>query len=190
MALLTKTDVKDYLKIPVADTNYDNFIDACILEVESNILNILGQEVESTTADVIVIGAGKTQALLVNHPVTAINSLQYRAIATDAWSTVSDTEYELFKTDTCDFIYYSSFIKGYQYKINITYGYGSVPDAIKGVAVEMTTDKLLNSRNTPINDDFRHGISQRAESVNGFTGTTTLKQADYMHRLGKYQVIL
>jgi hypothetical protein len=188
LPLLNKTDVKDYLDI--VDTDYDNFIDDCILEVESEILNKLGQEVESTSADVILIGNGKEQALLVNHPVTLINSLSYKAIPTDDWTTIDSSEYQLFKTDTCDFIYYSTFIKGYQYKVNITYGYATVPDAIKGVAVEMTTDKLLNSRNTPINDDFRHGISQRAETVNGFTGTTTMKQADYMHRLGKYQVIL
>ena len=178
------------MSIPTSDTDYDNYIDDCISEVESNILNMLGQEVESTTADVIIIGNDRDKALLVNHPVTAINTLSYRAIPTDDWTTIDSDDYQLFKTETCDFIYYSSFFKGYQYKVNITYGYNTVPDAIKGVAVEMTVDKLLNSRNTPFNDDNRHGISQRAESVNGFTGTTTLKQADYIHRLGKYQVIL
>lgn len=190
MALLTKTDVKDYLDIPVTDTDYDDFIDDCITEAENNLLDILGQEVESTSVDVILRGNGKSEVLLVNHPVTAINSLSYRAVPTDSWTAIDSDDYTLFKADTCDFIYYNSFISGYQYKANITYGYGVVPDTIKGVAVEMTADKMLKSNNTPFNDDFRHGISQRAESVNGFTGTTTLQLAGYIDRLGKYQVIL
>lgn len=188
MALLTKTDVKDYLDISGVD--YDDIIDDFISETENDILNKLGQEVESTTADVIIMGTGKSQALLLNHPVTAINTLSYRAVPTDSWTTVDSDDYTLYKADTCDFIYYNSFTKGYQYKVNITYGYGSVPDAIKSVAVEMVTDKLLNSNASPLPEAFRHGIAQRAESTNGFTGTTTLKQAEYYHRLAKYQVIL
>lgn len=188
MALLTNTDVKNYLDID--GSSYDTIIDEFISETENDILNKLGQEIESTSADVILVGNGKSRALLVNHPVTLINSLSYRAVPTDAWTVIDSDDYELFKADTCDFIYYNSFTKGYQYKVNITYGYGSVPDAIKSVAVEMVTDKLLNSNASPLPEAFRHGIAQRAETTNGFAGTTTLKQADYMHRLGKYQVIL
>lgn len=188
MAIITNTDVKTYLS--VTESTFDSTITDYISKVESEIIDMIGQEVESGTRDVIFKGNGKTRHLLLNNPVTLLNTLSYRAVPTDDWTVVSSSDYTLYEADSVYWIYYNLFNSSYEYKANITYGYATVPEAIKSVAIEMTTDKLLDSNILNINDAFRHGLNTRAEGVNGYTGTTSFKTADYWHRLAKYSVVL
>lgn len=188
MALITNTDVKNYLSI--TGSTYDAIITDYIAKATNQLLDMIGQNIESTTVDIYFKGDGKSEYLIPYHPVTLVNTLSYRVSVLDAWTVIDSDDYKLFERDGCYWIYNSSFAKDYQYKANVTYGYSTIPEAIKMIAVEMTTDKLLDSNVAEINSQFRHGLISRAESVNGFTGTTAFKTADYEYRLGKYKVLL
>lgn len=189
--LISKSEVKEY--IGYTDTDIDDAIDNIIARVNNEVLNLLGQQVESTTTDVYVSGVSNTECLLVNSPITAINSLSYRATPLDSWSTVSSSDYALKVKDGLTYwVYYNSFSSSYEYKINITYGYDSVPEAVKGVAIDMTVDKLLDTNLVTTDQAGRHGLSSRVITINGDSGTTVYKNstASYLHRLAPYQVLL
>lgn len=188
MSIISNTDVKTYLSI--TESTFDATITSYISKVESQIVDMVGQNIDSTTSDVIFKGNGKTRHLLLNKPVTDLNSLSYRAVPTDDWTTITSTDYTLYEADSVYWIYYNSFYSSYEYKANITYGYDTIPEPVKMVAIEMVTDKLLDSNILNLNEGFRHGLSARAEGVNGYTGTTSFKTADYWHRLAKYSVVL
>lgn len=188
MALITNTDVKNYLSI--TGTDYDTIITDYIAKATNQLLDMIGQNIEATTLDVYFKGDGKAEYLIPYHPVTLVNTLSYRVSVLDDWTVIDSDDYKLFERDGCYWIYHSSFAKGYQYKTNITYGYSTIPEAIKMIAIEMTVDKLLDSNITDSNNGFRHGLISRAEAVNGFTGTTAFKTSDYEYRLGKYKVLL
>lgn len=189
MSLITNADIKTYLGI--TEATYDATITAYIGRVESEIKDMIGQSVEKVANfDIIFKGNGKPRYLLNNSPVTAINSLSYRATPIDSWVVIASSDYTMYQTENLYWVYYSSFSESYEYKANIDYGYTNVPEVVKQVAIEMTVDKLLDSNALAFNEQFRHGLVSRAESVNGYTGTTTFKTADYWHRLGKYAVVL
>lgn len=188
--LITNDEVKEY--ISYTDTDIDTPIDNVISRVNNEVLNMIGQQIETTTTDVIIRGINKSECLLVNTPVTAINSLSYRATPLDSWTVISSSEYALQVREGLTYwIYYNTFSSSYEYKANITYGYASVPEAVKSVAIDMTIDKLLESSIISIMDSGRHGLNSRAIGMNGDTGTTVFNndKTNYWDRLAPYQVI-
>lgn len=187
MAIITNTDVKNYLDI--TETAYDSKITDYISKVESEIIEFIGQNIESGDTDVIFKGNGKSKTLLVNCPVTLVNTLSYRETPLEDWTVIDTDLYKLYYEDSVYWIYYDYFNSNYQYKANITYGYDTIPEALKMIAIEMTTDLILNSRGIIGNDGFRHGIVSKADSVNGYTSTTGFRTPYYLDRLAKYSVV-
>ena len=186
MAIVTKTSVKAYLDI--SGSSLDSFITDAISKIEADIKAFCGQEIEETTVDYVMRGNGKSLMLLKNDPVTTINNLYYRDKPTDVWTEETDsTKFSLTIPDGIYSIYYNDgFTQSREYKVNYTYGYSTVPEDVKKVAIEMTSDYLLNSYATDLSEAQRHGIRQKATGFSGDTQTTTYELSNYARQLGKY----
>lgn len=190
MAIVTNTNVKNYLDISGSDL--DSFITDAISKIEADIIAFCGQEIEESTVDFIRYGNGKSLMLLKNDPVTAINNLYYRDKPTDSWTEETDSsKFSLVNHEGIYSIYYDDgFDSSYEYKLNYTYGYSTVPEDIKKVAIEMTADYLLNSYATDLSEAQRHGIKQKATGFSGDTQTTTYELGNYVRQLGKYVSVI
>lgn len=190
MAIITNTEVKDYLAI--SDSTIDTIIDSYIDIVQNEIEDWLGQKIETTSKEYIFsVDANINHKLLPNTPLNSLTKLEYRALPSEAWTEITEgvslTQYDngvgVLNLD-------SVFVVGLQYKASYSYGYVSIPNTLKKVAIEKTATMLLNSNVTSLNDGLRHGLTSRAEGIAGFTGTTSFKDENYLNVLQPYSMLL
>lgn len=184
MAISSLSDIKQYLKIDVAETAQDTFLTDLLNKATNDINTYCRQPFELTDITIILTGIlafyDASKAILPYDVVNSIASLKYRETPLDDYITIASDEYKLIKMGTLNIVYYyNGFTPTYQYEIALNVGYSSIPEEINQVCIEKTAIMFFESKQ----GGGRLGLTNLNESKSGFTGSTTYNDMRDRHNL-------
>lgn len=177
MAIITAAEVKE--RLDVTSSDYDTQIGNIINSVDDTIKSWAGQSIESTTKTEKFEGNGKDYHLFKNMPINTITSVKYRTDPLQALQTVNSSNYAIVETDGIYRLYNDdTFYSGYNYEIEFNYGYDTVPEDVKNVAIEMAM-ALVYDANFLGGNDGRFGFSSK-QINSGDAGSSTVNYLNGM----------
>ncbi len=171
MALITKTDVKDFLKITNSD--FDSFLTTLIDSVVSYAEKNCYQRLDATNETTIYKkGSGTQYLLLPSSLVNSISHLYYRQLPTDSWTEETDTTiFALEQIENVFYLYYSNgFFQSYSYKVIFNSGFltSTLPKDLYEGLREMTAQIFRESAQSK----DRIGIKSESKSNEGVNMNT------------------
>ena len=84
--MITKSELKSYLKIENTTKDYDNLFDSFILTATNEINSICNQHIAKGLTTINFVGAGETSKLIKEFPVTDLSSVASRTTPSEAWT--------------------------------------------------------------------------------------------------------
>lgn len=143
MALITKTDIKPFLKIDTAD--YDALLETIASQASKFIDTRLNRALDSTSYYEIYSGNGETNLILDNYPIISITRISQDISITDrTYGDVIDlnniaVDNESGVLEYVDTVWVKSARSIY---IEYTAGYTTYPDDLQMVAINLATKKF------------------------------------------------
>lgn len=168
--MVTIDELKQYLKIPESDTTNDDLLDLAIETARDLIRNTCNQPVELTTIDYYVSKHRGNELFLPFMPVNTVNYVKYATERPATWYSLDSSYYELFEMNNLYYLYNSEGF-AYNYRINLTVGYTTVPDDVRATALEMAATYVKNS---DIFGEGRLGIGSKSVNLPNGTSENTV----------------
>ena len=179
MAIITNTEVANYMRVKTSDTTSMAYITDYIGKANSMLIKYLGQAIEEVSAEVKTFsGTGTHEYVIYNHPISTVSKLETRSNLSASWTTVDSGDYEIRTKDTgiTEIIYYKGFSYGsYNYRITFDYGYASadIPEDVKLGMIKLTVS-LLRETNLDVLGKDRLGTSNiSTQDVSNMTNENT-----------------
>lgn len=146
MSLITKEDIKPFLRIGSENEEFNTAIDTVIAEAEQKIRTICRQPVEQETMVYQFAGPGKPDKVLRFFPVADLTKVERYDSVAIGWTEIDDEEYNLLRPNGVYSIHRTTVFELERvYRATFKVGYASGSDElvqIKGIARDMVITAL------------------------------------------------
>jgi len=183
--MITKSELKSYLKIENTTKDYDNLFDSFILTATNEINSICNQHIAKGLTTINFVGAGETSKLIKEFPVTELSSVASRTTPSEAWTALLTTDFTIYESNNNYFCYSTSgFTSGSHFQLAYNSGYDIIPNPIKQICIEMCAVMFKESSR----GDARLGVQQDGENLQGVSNTKVFKPINWFDKLRVYRI--
>lgn len=158
MSLITKDDIKPFLRIGKESEEYDDAMEIVIAEVEQKIKAICRQPVEKETVLYQFAGPGNPNKVLRLFPVADFTKLERYDSVAIGWTEIDDDEYSLLNINGVYTLHRTTVFELHRtYRATFNVGYATGSDElvqIKGIARDMVITALKQYDITGIGKDW------------------------------------